>query len=466
MFQGEKLALAIILSMALVGCAQVHIKKASTDPDQEGLPYYLPRPYVQVYEPFVISSEAILVSGTLSSDGQYVLIDNLTDKSTLGGIFKSDLNGDQRSAIPIGKIQRQGTAVAPLGGPQGETSATTPNSSNTGGATTAPKKDGTSESAGDNSSGQDTAAGTTPGKVGQSNINVTNTTATYPPTLGRRFFDVVWMPDFDEKYVVQVSPGLGNSKMSATMTQGWGLYGLSAELDNSAVVKPLLDFYSTSLDALSKLAKSKILPASLLEGSGGPQGASSGGNGALASVPTGTRVSLKVTKVQVAAPGLYPILKPNENYIPNADGDPATSDKKLHLPTRPYTNIAFNTYEVIVIEATKPTGDTPMNLQRYFDSDITPSPANRSAVDIGADSTTFDPDAFQKAVNALLKNRAQKGSYWELSGTTVDGTKLKTTAKNVGGGQLSMTLEQLKSFLATQSQNKFSAANVEITEGK
>lgn len=460
-----KFVLVQTLSIILAGCAQVHIKKASTDLNQEGLPFYLPRPYVQVYEPFVIGSEAILVSGTLSSDGQYVLIDNLTDKSALGGIFKSDLNGDQRSAIPVGKIQRQGAAVATSGGPQGETSTTTPNSSDTKGTTTTPKKDDTA-GAGDNSSAPNTTAGTTSAKVGQNNINVTNTAASYPPTLGRRFFDVVWMPDFDEKYVVQVSPGLGNSKVSATMTQGWGLYGLSAELDNSAVVKPLLDFYSTGLDALSKLAKSKILPASLLEGGGGPQGASGGGKGVLASVPTGARVSLKVTKVQVAAPGLYPILKPNEKYIPNAGGDPSASDKKLHLPTRPYTNIAFNTYEVIVVEATKPTGDTPMNLQRYFDSDTTPSPENRGATDIGADSTTFDPDAFQKAINALLKNRAQNGSYWELSGTTVDGTKLKTTAKNVGGGQLSMTLEQLKSFLATQSQNKFSAANVEITEGK
>ena len=65
------------------------------------------------------------------------------------------------------------------------------------------------------------------------------------------------MPDFDEKYVVQGKAGLGNANIGITMTQGWACAGLDAHIDNSALVKPLLDLYSTSLDALGKLAPAR-----------------------------------------------------------------------------------------------------------------------------------------------------------------------------------------------------------------
>ena len=77
------------------------------------------------------------------------------------------------------------------------------------------------------------------------------------------------MPDSDEKYVVRSTAGLGRAEIGITMTQGWGLYGLNARIDNSGIAKPMLDFFSSVFGALGKLASSKITP--LIAATGAPQ---------------------------------------------------------------------------------------------------------------------------------------------------------------------------------------------------
>ena len=251
--------LALVAVMGLsAGCSSVKVLKVGEGPQPEGIPFYLPRPYVQVFEPFVIGSKAYLVSGRVSDDGKYLLIDNVNDKEKLDGLFRSELGRDAPPQIPLKQILPAGSTPSSFtGSPQGATepatAASTPASAASAPVSAAEPKESQPS--------------------GNLNLSVTNTSSVFPPSLGRRFFDVVWMPDFDEKYVVQGTPGLGNANIAVTMTQGWGLYGLDAKIDNSALVKPLLDFYSTGMDALSKLAKSKIFPAgALVTGAGGPQG--------------------------------------------------------------------------------------------------------------------------------------------------------------------------------------------------
>ncbi len=277
------------------------------------------------------------------------------------------------------------------------------------------------------------------------------------------------MPDFDEKYVVQGKPGLGNTNIGVTMTQGWGLYGLDARVDNSAIVKPLLDFYSTGLDALSKLAKSKIFPAGELTG-GGAQGAIE-----TAELPPGARVTVKITRVQVVAPGLYPILKPKEeSTLSEKTGDSARDLVVRHLPLRPYTNIAFNTYEVVVLEAAKPSGDTPMNLQRYFDqvgSDgaLVVPPAQSNLTGDGG-GTALDVADLEKKVNALLANRkGGDGAVWKVSGLKLEGSNLTGKATLSGGTSKPAglaTMADLGTFVANQTAAKVLPGNVKLTEAK
>lgn len=452
--------LAALIPIGLVtACSSVRILKVNGAPEPEGIPFYLPRPYVQVFEPFVIGSTAYLVSGKLSPDGQYLLIDNVTDSELLGGLFKSDLTSERSTQVPVSLIRQAQPTVAPArgAGPQGgdESAGESDRATPVAGGASAPAAAASSASA---------PKATESKPSGTYNLSVTNTESIFPPTLGRRFFDIVWMPDFDEKYVVQGTPGLGNANIGVTMTQGWGLYGLDARIDNSAVVKPLLDFYSTSFDALGKLARSKILPAGDLTG-GGPQGALE-----TATIPPGARVSIKVTKVQVVAPGLYPVLKPKE--AANAD-DAARADKesvRRHLPLRPYTNIGFNIYEVVVVEATKPSGDTPMNLQRYFDSDGRTGAINVPPPPVQSGQGPFVVKDFETRINGLLANRkGPGGEVWKLSGLTVDGSKLTGTATLTGGTQKPTslpTIEQLQSFVAAQSEARFVAGNVKLVEAK
>ena len=453
--------LPVAAAASLASCASVHVIKVSDDaPQPEGIPFYLPRPYVQVYEPFVIGAKAYLVSGMLSPDGKYLLIDNVSDAGRLDGLFRSDLNKEGQAQIPVNTIREAdattGLAMLP-GGAQGDP------------ATPAAPAAAPAASAAASAATPATSAPTGSQPVGNFNVSVTNTTSLFPPTLGRRFFDVVWMPDFEEKYVVQGKPGLGNSSIGVTMTQGWGLYGLDAKVDNSAIVKPLLDFYSTSLDALSKLAKSKILPASLL--TGGAQGAINA-----AALPAGARVTVKVTRVQVVAPGLYPMLKPKERSTLTETSADATRDLVTrHLPLRPYTNIAFNTYEVVVLEAAKASGDTPMNLQSYFDptsSGSSTSVSTRTLTNPTADgsATTPDPATLQDNVNALLANRkGTDGAVWKISGLKQQGANLTGKATLSGGSAKPTglaTMADLGTFVANQTGSKFLPGNVKLTEAK
>ncbi|MBQ0944322.1 hypothetical protein KAK07_13355 [Ideonella sp. 4Y16] len=459
-------ALLAVSVLALAGCASVSVVRVTEGSQQpEGLPFYLPRPYVQVYEPFVIGSKPYLVSGKLSPDGKYLLVDNVSDQGALDGLFRSDLSKEQAPRVPVNVIRKRGVATdSPglTGSAQGgtETSATA-----AAPASAIPAASAASAASAPDSAGS-APTGTQPS--GNFNVSVTNTTSLFPPTLGRRFFDVVWMPDFEEKYVVQGKPGLGNTNIGVTMTQGWGLYGLDARVDNSAIVKPLLDFYSTGFDALGKLAKSKIFPAGELTG-GGAQGAIE-----TAELPPGARVTVKVTRVQVVAPGLYPILKPKEVSGATEASSGARDLVTRHIPLRPYTNIAFNTYEVVVVEVAKPTGDTPMNLQRYFDPSgadgalVPPAPANNLTG--GGSGATLNVADLEKKVNELLANRkGSDGAVWKVSGLKQDNSNLIGTATLSGGTAKPtgiVTMADLGTFVANQTGSKVLPGNVKLTEAK
>lgn len=449
--------------LALAGCASVKVLRViDGQPQPEGIPFYLPRPYVQVYEPFVISSQVYLAAGRLAPDGQYLLVDNV--QGTLGGSLASDLSKSAVLQFPAATVPFTTSPPVIASGPQlGDVSAQAPAVAASAPATAASAPATVASAPKPAASVPVTSSSPT---VGQFNTSVTQSAVPFPATLGRRFFDVVWMPDFDEKYVVQGQPGLGNANIGITMVQGWGLYGLDARVDNSAIVRPLLDFYSTGLDALSKLAKSKILPASAL--SGAPQlGDDSKPAETVKNLAPGTPVSVKITKVLVAAPGLYPVLKPREVKTGDDMAGRGTVNAQILIPQRPYTNIAFNVYEVLVVEATRPTGDSPMNLQRYFDAEAQNKATSAADASDKGGATKLDTDKFMATVNALLKGeKGSDGGFWVISDAKAGTKELSVTATLTNGKKKPAkyaTTATLQQLLSIQSK-VYAATDVKITE--
>ena len=127
------------------------------------------------------------------------------------------------------------------------------------------------------------------------------------------------------------------------------------------------------------------------------------------------------------------------------------------------------------MEATKPSGDTPMNLQRYFDQvgadgSIVTLDVPKGLTGDAAGAGAFNASDFETKVNAILANRkGSGGEFWKLSNLKEEGANLTGTATLTGGtnkptGLTSMA--ELGSFVSKQQVSKFLPGNVKLTEGK
>lgn len=336
--------LALLATAALLtGCAQVLVQKVDRATGQvvpnsaEGLRFYLPRPYVSVFEPFIVASEVYLARGEMSPDSTHVLLTQVPP-----GMAEIVAQGAGPAGMgPLRSIESSRVQVAP-GATGGVQSAAAP----------APAAAASAPAAAASSAKPAVASGVL-------NYKATNDNSAFAVTPQPRYFNILWLPDFDEQYVVTAKAGLGNAGVVLGFGQGWSLQGLEATVDNSALAKPLLDFYSGTLGALQKLATAKI-EAPLAALTGGAQSASANAT----TFTGGTPVTLKVTRVRIVAPGLYPVLKPGE--MQDMKLDPAQA-RRILAPLPPLTNIAFNTYDVIVIEAARSTGDSALRIQQYVD---------------------------------------------------------------------------------------------------
>jgi len=412
-------AVYIGFGFLMTGCASVTITKVkSGDSQPDGIPFYLPRPYVQIFEPFVVSSKVHIVGGVVTSDGNYLQIDNA--KTDLSGLLQLDISKEAASRVSMANVRVTDPVIA--GSPNSEVVP----------ALATPKIDKPAD---------ETPIKTEATPQGMFAQSITQSATPFPSTLGRRFFDIVWMPDFDEKYVLVAKPGLGNSNIGVTMVQGWGLYGMDARIDNSALVKPLLNFYSTGLDSLTKLATSKIIPASALTGS--PNSALVGDD-AKRQLPPLTRVAVKITRITVAAPGIYPVLKPAE--FTNA-AKPVAGDNRINgilVPIHPYTNIAFNVYDILQIEAARVIGDVPLHLQSNFELGAPPAPAAAAASGSEA-STKVDISKATDDVNKLLASaKSSDAAYWQIEKLEVKNKELHGTVQLKGGKEKPETLKDMR----------------------
>jgi hypothetical protein len=402
-----------LLTLVCSSCASVHVQKL--DPNTglpvtnapEGVRYYMTRPYVSVYEPFIISSKVYLAAGQLSPDGNYVLLTDIP--ADLASIVNPALAAGKQTST--GQLMIDSGKVLAKSGIQG-----TPNSAPATGGTDTSKTGPTPNApTGAGTTKPDTTSGTTKSNAtqgGVTNYKVTNDNQAYALITQPRYFNIIWLPDYDEQYVVSAKAGFGTAGATINLGQGWSLQGLDASSNNSGIVGPLLDLYSGTISALQKVISTKIEgPAAALTGK--PNAAPAKTDTAKTVFTGGTPVTVKITRVRIVSPGLYRILKPKEMEAAKAITLNADEASRMLVPKDPFTNIAFNTYDAVVLEASRTTGDSALRIQQYVDS-TPPSTATTSGA-TGQQSGNPPLGAPKSALNSVLsapENRTATGEYY------------------------------------------------------
>jgi hypothetical protein len=373
-----KTTAAMFVIVAQAGCASVPVKKVPTPTqyalwtDQmqrqadsmKGIRFYLPRPFINVFESFPVRTDVALADGFVSSDGQYVIINNVRGTGPLAEAF----NGHKDITLPKELLIPAEPAPSI---PKGEE----PAAGNTPG-TTIPAEPPTPPTP------PAPAPAPIPTVSGQARRSVTNDNSAFAYLPLRGNMDVVYLPDFEEQYVVDSVAGLGNAEFSLNLGQGWSLQGFNSLADNSELNRRLFEL----VDSATKVAKSaadaasgRLLPL-ISKAASAPGGQQDGvvtpkGQQDAFNAPAATPVSLKIVQVHYAAKGLYPVIKPRELAErtlsrPAAVTIPlwgsvtdlqasltaakaAETSSSFTVPRYPYQYISFNTFSYLAIEVIK-----------------------------------------------------------------------------------------------------------------
>jgi len=97
----------IVPLLFVASCAKVEIRKIGDDGEvvgPEGMRFYMPRPYVAVNEPFIVSGQAYLVGGEITPDGKYVLISDVELTDSTGSRFVNRFLGGSTKTIPVTSV--------------------------------------------------------------------------------------------------------------------------------------------------------------------------------------------------------------------------------------------------------------------------------------------------------------------------------------------------------------------------
>ena len=366
-------------ALGLSACAEVAVRKVPIPShyiewsdrmqreadEMEGFRFYLPRPFVNVIESFPIRTQIYLADGIVSADGRFVEIFQVRGETGGAKFGKVPSMGSRIDTRMVGRPLDTATGVQ-SDQDKDDTNKIEPSIPQD----PSPVSDVSPEST----------------KTGLVKQGVTNDNSAYAYQPMRGNFDVVYLPDFDEQYVISGSAGLGTAEFQLNLGQGWSLQGFESLADNSALNSRIFDV----IDAASQKAQATAIvsagvPPTLDLQPGTTATVPQSGQDAV--MVAGTRVTLKVVVVHYAAKGLYPIIKPREfdervkgdveyflwfdlfQQFPIAtpgstsnDGTVAsaresTEAKTLHatIPRYPYQYISFNSFRYIAIEALTPS---------------------------------------------------------------------------------------------------------------
>jgi len=382
----------IALIAVAAGCADVTVRKVPT-PTQyvhwtddmqrsadgiEGIRFYLPRPFINVFESFPVRTDIYIATGVVSPDGKYVIITQMRGESTLSNYIASP-NGQM--AIPMSQVSDPNKVLAAAQAEVQKQNASAPAQT----PTTAQVPIGVQGPA----AGQPSQPVATNGQIvtGQNRQAASNDNGAFAYQPLRGNFDLVYMPDFEEQYAISSRAGLGNANFQVNLGQGWSLQGYNALSDNSELNKRVFDLIDTSIK-LAKAAAQAALGVPL------PSLPNAIPGTAIAQAETqvpketkaGTPVNLKIVVIHYAAKGLYPVIKPRElaerikssgtNYcvldlfkmFPTmeyaSDFNPAALKQNQQIienetssstfPRYPYQYVSFNTFKYMAIEVVQP----------------------------------------------------------------------------------------------------------------
>ena len=442
-----RIAVVIVLSLVGLGCATVTVNKVPT-PSQyvtwsdemqtsadnmEGFRFYLPRPFIHVYESFPVRADILLAEGVVSADGRFVVIRRMWDETgdvKYDAQFRDKIEIDTRYIKPEAKKENEENEED-VDSPQPDLGESKPLQPPQSQVEDIPTVEGRRV------------------VVGRDRRAITNDNSAYAYQPLRANMDIVYLPDFDEQYVISSRSGLGDAEFLVNFGQGWSLQGFNSLADNSQ----LNDRIFSLIDSASRIAQSAAVAAaglppipSQLPGTTAvtPQ------SGAPANFVEGSRVSLKIVILYYAAKGIYPVIKPRElqqrlvqtkgvsdsswfdldspdNTLSIFDDEAIGSAQKaitgetgrFTVPRYPYQYISFNTFRYMAIETLTPganpfgtlydkTGTAGDPGDRILGKPLDAIPALPSSVDA---LTLNDPSKLDLA--ALLENQS-----FVLSGVT------------------------------------------------
>jgi hypothetical protein len=373
----SRAVLALNLVLSSVACAKLEYVKIPTptqhdtwnDEKQkeadkmEGVRYYLPRPFVHLKQSVPVAQRMALVSFLYDPDKKRYQVQYPDDApSWLKKVTPSQISITQALAVVMATEKG---AIEQAGEPGESGGEKTPSRAEPPPSTLSAKT----------------------GFINDSD----------PITHLSDILDVVYLPDFEEQYAIQVKSGLGKVDIETRLRNGWAAEVFSQKVDNSNLVPYVIRQVEKASDAAAKVA-STWWP--VITGVGAPAVAltsklTSGAEQQAGEVEAldaktflGELLIFKVAEVRVAQPGLYPILKPREIRqwlktdvrISADDQDEAFNILLLNsltpwvrpdvafIPSPPFTVVGFNaTTEVFIASATSRISMPPVSQKQKDD---------------------------------------------------------------------------------------------------
>jgi len=367
----KKWCTALPCVLALAGCAKLEYTKVPTptqysnwtDEDQRkadamtGVRYYLPRPFLHLKESVPVAQRVAFISFHLDpNEGVYVLDMPPNPPTWLARVVPGRISITQALAATLATTRIEGARQQ----------AGTPGEEEEPQGVEAPMPPSTLKAS--------------TGFVNQSD----------PVTGLSDKMDVVYLPDFEEQYVIRAETGLGKAEIETRLRNGWAAEVFSQDLDNSQVVPYVIKQVEQASKAAAGIATTWMplavglppgtSPATLLELGGiQPGDAARMQAGAVRDAASiaedvlGQVLLLKIAEVRIAQPGVYPILKPREikqwlqygGVVSGADPEgsfeefliqanlPWIRPDMVFVPCPPFTVVGFNvTTDVFLAPAT------------------------------------------------------------------------------------------------------------------